>query len=85
LNNKKPAQQLNWQHLVKLEKYACLTNTHNFEPLAYEMLRPLNSSAAVLLCELSQRLSANNGEVRESALFFISTIVFFAFSISTPF
>ena len=42
-------------------KYAELPATHNFVPIAFETLGPINRSGLVFLTELGRRLSAVTG------------------------
>ena len=54
----------------KQDKYSCLANTHIFEPIAFETLGPMNSSAATLLCDLGSRITARTNEKRETSFLY---------------
>jgi hypothetical protein len=51
-------------------KYAQITNTHHFVPLAFETLGPINSKGTAFLTELGRRISTSTGDTRESAFLF---------------
>lgn len=54
----------------KLAKYASLTATHEFAPVAIETLGALSSSALAFLSEIGKRLSQVTADPRESAFLF---------------
>ena len=54
----------------KLDKYACLSNTYLFQPLAFENLGTLNESAISFLTELGHQISAKSDDKRESVFLF---------------
>ena len=54
----------------KEHKYSYLANTHIFEPIAFETLGPMNSTAAILLCDLGRRATARTNETRETSFLF---------------
>lgn len=54
----------------KINKYSDLPASVIFQPLAFETLGPINSSAVECIVDLGRRLSANSGEVRETFFLF---------------
>ena len=54
----------------KEDKYSCSANTHTFEPIAFETLGPMNSTATTLLCDLGRRATARTNEIRETSFLF---------------
>ena len=48
------------------DKYSCLANKQIFEPIAFETLGPMNSTTAILLCDLGRRATAMTNETRET-------------------
>ena len=54
----------------KCLKYAELSRTHIFQPVAFENLGPIKSSALEFLSELGGKLSRHSGKERESAFLF---------------
>ena len=52
----------------KEDEYSCLANTHIFEPMAFETLGPMNSTATILLCDLGRRATARINETRETSI-----------------
>ena len=54
----------------KEDKYSCLANTHIFEPIAFETLGPMNSTAATLLCDLGRKATARTNETRAASFLF---------------
>ena len=55
---------------MKVTKYSAITATHDFQPIAFETLGPLNSSALAFLISLGRRLSAVTGDPREGVFLF---------------
>ena len=55
---------------LKVQKYSAIAATHDFQPIAYETLGPLNTSALTFLSSLGKRLSAATGDPREGAFLF---------------
>ena len=55
---------------MKTAKYADILATHDFLPIAFETLGPLNSAAATFISSLGKRLTTISGDVRESAFLF---------------
>ena len=51
-------------------KYQALASTHNFIPLAFETLGPINSKPISFLNELGHHFSTLTGEPRETAFLF---------------
>ena len=54
---------------MKVAKYSAISTTHDFLPIAFETLGPLNS-AAVFLKALGKRLSSTTGDTRECSFLF---------------
>jgi len=54
----------------KEAKYQALASTHNFIPLAFETLGPINSKGMSFFSELGHRLTACTGDKRETAFLF---------------
>jgi len=54
----------------KLEKYSCLPNSYDFQPLAFETLGPINSTAISFISELGRRIEQVTGDRRETVYFF---------------
>lgn len=54
----------------KTAKYADLPASYIFQPIAFETLGPINSSAADLLTDLGHRICAVSGDVREGQFLF---------------
>ena len=54
----------------KVTKYACISNSHSFIPIAFETLEPINQSALDFLSALGRRLLTTSGDVRESSFLF---------------
>jgi len=55
---------------LKANKYSAITTSHDFMPIAFETLGPLNSAAAAFFKSLGKRLSTATGDVREGAFLF---------------
>jgi len=55
---------------MKVSKYATITATHDFVPLAFETLGPLSSAATAFISSLGKRLSVVTGDTREEAFLF---------------
>ena len=53
----------------KFAKYASLTPSHTFQPLALETLGPINSTGIFFFTEFSRRLSDVSGDCRETTYF----------------
>ena len=51
-------------------KYQSLARTHTFIPLAFETFVPINSEGVLFLNQLGRRLTANTGDLRETAFLF---------------
>ena len=54
----------------KEDKYSCLASTQIFEPIAFETLQPMNSTAATqwsVVCNLDRRTTARTHETRETS------------------
>src|SRR5215470_11593366 len=54
----------------KVAKYSGISSTHEFVPLAFETLGPINASAKAFLSALGKRLESVSGDSREGALLF---------------
>ena len=54
----------------KVTKYAAITQTHDFVPIAFETLGPLNASALSFLSLLGRRLTSASGDPRETSFLF---------------
>jgi len=54
----------------KCEKYANLSNSYIFQPIAFENLDILNSSAVALLSALGRKISTKSNDLRESTFLF---------------
>ena len=55
---------------LKVAKYSDIAATHEFLPVAFETLGPMNKAAAIFLSSLGKRLSAVSGDAREGAFLF---------------
>jgi len=55
---------------MKVAKYAAISLTHQFLPVAFETLGPMNKAAVAFITALGKRLSAASGEFRETAFLF---------------
>jgi len=55
---------------MKVGKYSAITMTHDFLPIAFETLGPLNSAAAEFLTSLGKRLTCSTGDSRECSFLF---------------
>ena len=51
-------------------KYQALARTHTFIPLGFETFGPINSKGVLFLNQLGRRLTANTGDLRETAFYF---------------
>ena len=58
------------QRTGKKWKYQWLARTHTFIPLAFETFGPINSKGVLFLNQLGRRLTANTGDLRETAFLF---------------
>jgi hypothetical protein len=56
--------------VAKEAKYAHITNTYAFIPLAFETLGPINSSGTALLNELGRKITAVTGDPRERSFLY---------------
>ena len=54
----------------KCEKYANLPNSYIFQPIAFENLGTLNSSAVALISSLRRKISTKSNDLRESTFLF---------------
>ena len=54
----------------KLSKYAALSGSCLFTPIAFETLGPVNKSARDLISHLGSRISSVSGDLRETAYLF---------------
>ena len=54
----------------KTTKYAAITRTHIFVPVAVETLRPINADGLSIFEQIDDRLSSVTGEPRESFFLF---------------
>jgi len=54
----------------KMEKYSCLPNSYDFQPLAFETLGPINATAASFISELGRRIEQVTGDRRETVYLF---------------
>jgi len=54
----------------KVAKYSEISSTHEFVPLAFETLGPINASAKAFLFALGKRLESVSGDSREGAFLF---------------
>ena len=54
----------------KCEKYANLPNSYIFQPIAFENLGTLNSSAVALISSLGRKISTKSNDLRESTSLF---------------
>ena len=57
-------------------KYASITNTHIFVPVAIETLGPICSRSLSFLVDISNRLAAISGDARETSFLFQRVSVF---------
>ena len=55
---------------MKLTKYPQLSMTHEFVPLAFETLGPMNHAAKMFLIKLGKRLACASDDPRESSFLF---------------
>ena len=55
---------------MKVNKYASIMTTHDFLPIAFETLGPLNNAAVAFVSALGKRLTAATGDVREGSFLF---------------
>jgi len=58
-------QQQWWPYYARRRKYADLDSRYLFEPITFETLGVLNSSANSLLKEIDKKISLNTGKSRE--------------------
>jgi len=58
----------------KVTKYAAITQTHYFVPIAFETLSPLNALALSFLSLLGRTLTSASGDPRETSFLFSATI-----------
>ena len=65
-------------------KYASITNTHIFVPVAIETLGPICSHGLSFLVETSNRLAAISGDARETSFLFQRVSVLIQLSIRLP-
>ena len=54
----------------KQDKYANLTSSYLFQPIAFETVGPINSSGLLFLTELRRRISLTSGNKRETSFLF---------------
>ena len=54
----------------KCEKYSNLPNSYIFQPIAFENLGTLNSSAVALISSLGRKISTKSHDLRESTFLF---------------
>lgn len=54
----------------KMQKYAAMSATHDFQPIAIETLGPINSSAIHFLHSLGKRIATASGDPRETTFLF---------------
>ena len=54
----------------KIDKYSCLPNSYEFQPLAFETLGAINSSGISFLYELGRRIEVTTGDRRETEFLF---------------
>ena len=52
------------------QAYQALARTHSFIPLAFETIGPINSKGVLFFNQLGQRLTANTGDLRETAFLY---------------
>jgi hypothetical protein len=55
---------------LKVAKYSAIAVSHDFLPIAFETLGPLNAAAATFIASLGKRISFVTGDARESAFLF---------------
>ena len=55
---------------LKVAKYSAIAVSHDFLPIAFETLGPLNAAAATFIASLGKRISVVTGGARESAFLF---------------
>jgi len=55
---------------IKCEKYANLPNSYIFQPIAFENVGTLNSSAVTLISALGRKISTKSNDLRESTFLF---------------
>ena len=53
-----------------MDKYTSLAADHNFQPIAVEMLGPINKSASDFLTVLAHKISQRSGDERETVFLF---------------
>jgi len=56
--------------LKKMLKIANLTNSYNFQPIAFENVGTHNSSAVALISPLGRKISTKFSDIRESTFLF---------------
>jgi len=54
----------------KMDKYTGLAANYHFQPIAVEMLGPINESASLFLTVLAKKISQRSGDERETAFLF---------------
>jgi len=54
----------------KMDKYTGLATVYHFQPIAVEMLGPINGSASDFLSALAKKISQCSGDDRETAFLF---------------
>ena len=52
------------------DKYTGLAANYHFQPIAVEMLGPINESASLFLTVLAKKISLRSGDERETAFLF---------------
>lgn len=55
---------------LKVAKYSTISVSHEFLPIAFETLGPLNSAAQTFIASLGKRISNVTGDTRESSFLF---------------
>jgi len=53
-----------------MDKYTCLATVYHFQPIAVEMLSPINGSASDFLSALAKKISQCSGDEWETAFLF---------------
>ena len=51
-------------------RYQALAHTHTFIPLAFEIFGSINFKSVLFVNQLGRRLTANTGDLRETAFYF---------------
>ena len=54
----------------KMDKYTSLAADYHFQPIAVEMLGPINNSASDFLTVLAHKISQRSGDERETVFYF---------------